>query len=95
MSKEKRIEKGCLAKDKVTGFTGIVYGITDFMTGCRRIGLQPQELTKDGDLRDPKWFDEPMCERIGDGLIEITKEAAQEDPGGPKNDCPISRGMER
>jgi hypothetical protein len=56
---EKKIKLGDTAKDLVTGYTGTVVGITEFLTGCRRITLQPP-LDKNGDIKGTETFDEPM-----------------------------------
>lgn len=51
------IKLGDRVKEKVTGFSGIVTGISDFLTGCKRAGVQPEKLKDDGSVPDPSWFD--------------------------------------
>lgn len=35
---------GCKAKDKISGFEGIVIAITEWLNGCQRVMIQPQAL---------------------------------------------------
>lgn len=58
---------GCKAKDKITGFTGIVASITEYLNGCRRIVLQPQKL-KDGVPIKDAVFDIEQLEYVDRGL---------------------------
>lgn len=54
---------GCVAKDKISGFTGVVIAITEWLNGCQRITLQPQEL-KDGKPIDNFTFDAEQVEVV-------------------------------
>lgn len=73
---------GDQVKDRVTGFTGIITCRIEWLNGCLRYGVQPQEL-KDGKRIDDAAFDE------GDlVLIEARKVAPYEVPkmtGGPQS----------
>jgi hypothetical protein len=51
------LELGKRAKDKITGFEGILVGRSSFLTGCDQFLLQP-EVKKDNSLAEPHWFDE-------------------------------------
>ena len=57
------VQLGDEVRDKVTGFKGIVMGITEWLYGCRRITVQPK-LDKDGKIVDPQAFDEDAIEVI-------------------------------
>jgi hypothetical protein len=48
---------GFKAKDKITGFNGIVVGKCEYLTGCTQFGVQP-EVTETGAFVDLRWFDE-------------------------------------
>jgi len=50
---------GDRVKDKISGFEGIVTSVTDYVAGCRRIGVSP-ETTDKGNHIDTEIFDEPM-----------------------------------
>ena len=51
------IQLGSTAKDKITGFTGIVVGRVEYISGCNQVFLVPK-VDKDGKRRDGEWFDE-------------------------------------
>lgn len=60
---------GKKGKDKITGFTGILTARCEFLTGCNRYCIQPQEL-KDGKPIDSIYFDEAQIEILSDGISE-------------------------
>lgn len=59
---------GMEAKDKITGFKGILTSRAEFLTGCNRYCVQPTEL-KDHSTIDPIYFDEDQLEIIGNGIL--------------------------
>lgn len=59
-----KIELGSEVKDKFTGYKGIVMGRTEYVTGCNTYGILNQELDKDGNTKDWKWFDEDRLDLI-------------------------------
>jgi hypothetical protein len=61
----KKVKLGQTVKCKVTGFKGTVTGITNFLYGCRRIGITPK-IDKDGKIKDTHWFDEPQVKILKD-----------------------------
>lgn len=74
-----KFELGIVAKDKVTGFMGLVVGRAEYLTGCKKYALQPQKLTKDGKVPEWDWVDEMMMEVVkGKNFKKATKA-----PGGP------------
>jgi len=78
------IQLGQKARDKVTGFEGILVGRVQYLFGCNQYSISPP--AKDGKVNDSQWFDEGRVEVIGPG---IAPEAVQvEKPGGPNRDCP-------
>lgn len=58
---------GKRAKDKVTGYEGIIIGKTKYLYGCDCYGIQ-SPIDKEGNLPDPKWFDEGRIEITGNGV---------------------------
>jgi hypothetical protein len=56
------------AKDKVTGFAGMIIGLCKYTTGCTQYFLQPQ--IKDGVWVEGKWFDDNRLEIEGERLKE-------------------------
>ena len=62
------VSLGDRAKDRVSGFVGIVIGRTEWLNGCTTVGLKPP-IDKDGKNQDAQWFDEPQLELIEQGVI--------------------------
>lgn len=52
------VNLGDLVKDKVSGFTGIATSRTEFLNGCVRFGVSPNELDKDKKPIPIECFDE-------------------------------------
>lgn len=67
---------GKLAKDKITGFTGIITSKHIYLTGCNQYGLQPA-VDKDGKVPDKNYFDEGRVEIIGAGVTAAEVSAAE------------------
>ncbi len=76
------LDLGKQAKDKLTGFAGIIAGKSTFITGCDQFFIQPPVGEK-GEFKEGRWFDEGRLEVIGDG-IEPAKVQGQE------NGCDIA-----
>ena len=74
------IQLGQKVKDSITGYQGIVVGITTWLDGCVRIGIQSVQL-KDGKVLDPEWFDEKRIINLDDKTHKSTVKT-----GGPQND---------
>lgn len=58
---------GKKAKDKVTGFIGIITAKCYYLYGCAQYGLTPG-IDKEGKLNNIAWFDEGRIEIIGEGI---------------------------
>jgi hypothetical protein len=78
------ITLGKKARDKVTGFTGIIIGRIEYLFGCNQYGLAPEVVN--GEIKDTNWFDEGRIEVIGNGILPEEVTAAR--PGGINRDCP-------
>ena len=77
-----KYELGLEAKDKITGFKGIITCRKHYVTGCDTYDLTCQEVQEGGKLGDIYGFDEGRIEIIGDGITE--KEVkADRGKGGP------------
>ena len=75
---------GKKARDKVTGFEGIIIGMTVYLFGCNVYGLAPK--AKDGKVGDTLWFDEGRIEITGKGVEPASVKAAKN--GGENLRCP-------
>jgi len=82
MSK-KTVELGDSVRDSVSGFTGIVTGMTEFLHGCFRCGVTPQKL-HDNKPIPAEWFDEPQLVVVKAKVIKVGKR----DDGGPMSSVP-------
>ena len=66
------IKLGVKAKDKITGYEGIVIAKAKWLTGCDQYVLKGK--AKKGELpEDGQWFDEGMLEIIGEGIHATRK----------------------
>lgn len=75
------VELGSKVRDKITGYAGIVIARTDWLSGCRRITVQSQEL-KDGKPIDSCCFDESQIEVLEETTV-VSVMADPTRPGGP------------
>lgn len=76
---------GDRARDKITGFEGVLTSRAEFLTGCNRYCVQPTEL-KDGKPIDGIYFDEAQIEIVGEGL---QPESVQGDKKGACSQDPV------
>ncbi len=82
MAKKKEVELGDRAKDQITGYVGIVTGVTVWLNGCRRFLLQGPIKKKDKTPDEGWWVDEGQ-------VVVVQKQAFKrkvkknEPPGGP------------
>lgn len=54
---------GSTARDRITGFTGVVMGVCDYLSGCSQALLVPP--MQDGKLPESQWFDVQRLEDTG------------------------------
>lgn len=78
------IRLGLKAKDKITGFEGIITSKVTYFYGCDQYGIAPE--VRDGKIGDTNYFDEGRIEIIGTGILP--EEVQTEKPGGLNRDCP-------
>jgi hypothetical protein len=51
------IKLGDKVTDSISGFSGVVVQVTEYLYGCRRMGVESTQL-KDGNTIPPEYFDE-------------------------------------
>lgn len=78
------INLGLKAKDKITGFEGILTGRAQYLYGCDQYCIVPP--ARDGKVGEVQWFDEGRIEITGKGISP--KDVQVQKPGGPQRDCP-------
>ena len=76
---------GKLARDKVTGFEGVITAKAQHLYGCDAYYLTPK-VDGNGKRGDPGWFDEGRIEIIGEGVEP--KEVQTVKPGGDELAAP-------
>lgn len=95
--KEEQVKLGHSYRDTITGFVGVCTSITQFLTGCARVGLQSAKL-KDEKPIDVQYFDAVSIEEaevdIAISLRDKIKKPSGEKPGGP-NPVPSAREVPR
>lgn len=84
MSKNQIIELGDRVKDPITGFAGIVTGMTTWLHGCIRVGVAPEKM-KDGKIGDEVWFDQARVEVVKKNVHEPIIAVAAPAPAAPKH----------
>ena len=88
------VKLGRKYRDTISGFEGTAVAITEWLYGCRRVGLAPHEL-KDGQLIENQWFDEQqLVEVMGDGDRVALPRDPGVNPGGPRQDPAAHRSGE-
>lgn len=81
------VNLGDKVKDQVTGFTGIVIAKTIWLYGCDRVSVQPQDLDKDGKVKESQTFDEKQLILVKAGVVKTeAKIESTKRTGGPRND---------
>lgn len=78
------INLGQKAKDKITGFEGILIARATYLTGCDQYGITPKAV--DGKINETQWFDEGRIQVVGKGINK--EKVKSNDNGGPNRDCP-------
>lgn len=78
---EKKIKLGDLVRDEITGYEGVVIGITNWLNGCARMGLQNRDQVneKTGLPSDTYWVDETTLTLIDEQILKTE----QKEKGGP------------
>ena len=72
-----KTELGDRVKDKITGLKGIVIGRYEYLYGCVRMAVQPEE-GKDGKPIDTFVVDEPQLMLLKKGVIARPLKPAEE-----------------
>lgn len=65
-----QFELGTKAKDKITGFQGVITGRVQYLTGCDQYLIQP-ECGSDGKYPDSYWIDENRIDLVDATVMEI------------------------
>lgn len=77
------VNLGDRVRDKISGFQGIVTGRTEYLNGCARVVIEPEEL-HDGQIIESRYFDEQQIQVIEAGVIA----RGDMTTGGPRVNTP-------
>lgn len=75
---------GKKAKDKVTGFKGVITSKISYLTGCDQYGVTP--LVKDNETADTEFFD---ISRVIVTEPRTVVKRTNTTTGGPNRDAPV------
>jgi hypothetical protein len=82
MANDNEIKVGDRVRDRICGLTGICWGITEYLAGCRRIHIQPEKLKEDGSVHEASAFDEPLVEVLDKRALSVEEEPKKKKTGG-------------
>ncbi len=81
---DSELKLGVMAHDRITGFTGRVTGLVDYISGCNQALIIP-EVDKDGRLVEGHWFDVQRIEVLpGEVLVLDNGQTPGADVAAPK-----------
>jgi hypothetical protein len=88
-----RVNLGDKVRDRISGVVGVVIARTEWLYGCVRCTVQPQEM-KDGKPIDATVVDEPQLEILQRSVIEDVPQWREPEaleprhatPAGPRHD---------
>ncbi len=83
-----KYELGYKAKDKVTGFKGIIMARIEYIFGCNQYAIAPP-ISKDGSIKNWEWLDEGRL-IIYNKVID-KKNVVSDKPGGIQSNNPTLR----
>jgi hypothetical protein len=64
------IQLGQTVKDKLTGFTGLVTGRCEYISGCHQILIQPP-VKGENEFVEPHWLDEERVETLPAATVSL------------------------
>lgn len=66
--RDETLKLGDKARDQISGFTGTIVAITEWLNGCRRITIQPSAL-HEGKPVENSTFDAEQLEKVEEGPV--------------------------
>ncbi|WP_309086432.1 hypothetical protein [Chelativorans sp.] len=66
---------GTKVRDRITGFSGVVTGRVEYLTGCNQVLVSPP-AKEDGSLVAAEWLDEQRLEVISEDRILLDNGAS-------------------
>lgn len=88
---EEVIELGDEVRDRISGFKGIVICLSQWLSGCDRIVVQPRQLRQDGGLNMTESFDIYQVEIVEKQAVSVNRNMktkkqtrSRRETGGPR-----------
>lgn len=78
------VKIGVVAKDTITGFSGLVVAYATHLSNCDRALLSPRELKDDGQPRETCWFDVPQLKYVEDTDVPVIEPVKTDIKNGDK-----------
>ena len=76
------IHLGDRVKDRITGFKGVVVGITNWLNGCVRVGIHQEKIKAGQEIRT-EWIDDVQLEVLKRRVMAPVMPG----PSGPRKDA--------
>jgi hypothetical protein len=76
---------GEIVKDVITGFSGVIIGRCDYLTGCKQYQINPQKLDEKGIPQEALWIDESQVEKTRKKPLVLNKKGDEGPREAPKN----------
>jgi len=86
MAQDREVKVGDRVKDRLSEVEGIVWGITEYLAGCRRIHIIQKGLKPDGTGHETFAVDEGLVDILERGVIAADKPRIKKETaptGGP------------
>ena len=79
-----KFELGEKVKDQITGYSGIIIGRIEYITGCDQYLIVNQKVKSDGERKKGEWFDENRLIKMkGQKFVLKTEKKDYKNNGGP------------
>jgi hypothetical protein len=79
---DQRFKFGTIAKDIITGFTGVITARITYMTGCDQYCITSREANKDG-KEQFRYYDVGRIVALEEAAIELPGDQREDPKGGP------------
>ncbi len=77
-----KYELGIKVKDVISGFSGVITGRAQHITGCNTYGVNPQKVVE-GKIQEVQWFDEQRIIAVPGKKLVIKNELNGPDGKNP------------
>ena len=84
------IELGDIARDKITGFEGVVIANTQWLNGCDRLSLKPRKMKK-GVTLNSEVFDRPQLELVSKQVLKAARKTGGDQARQTRHVDPVER----